>query len=854
MQPLKNRKYPGSFLARQRSLARTLHARVYAAADGRLLLVRGNPNAEQMLRYLSHLDQSKSHLITPADLGISREAVDELTDAQLASASHALTKWSRLLEASPYKQRRNDRYRAEVREIAMLQIRLRQHYEWKRWAATAAFAQQSPWLLDNRQETQLARIVDHELASGNSLLRLDWLARLVFWTAGGKATSRFCGAASPLIDESPEVESRRMLRATLAKLHVWHQRAPLERARSIQSEIEHWIAELPPRVVARAGVSAKLKGQSLQQRLEQQISHCKRALRECNDGGRQRMAAALATLVTTDNATAPVPQRLVRYWIDENHSATVTRSIEELLQQCKQPGYDRLLQVMDEMAKPPIDSLRFVREQLCMSQRVEDIEWAIRSELQSQLSPIKLRASGALHIARQMKRLGIDLPKSDLRYMLTKSDTLESFQVLRAVVDWFVALPTALRTPRLSRVVSTSLFDNLLPGLSFADVRQEIRQWNQLVTMPRGLEPCDVQSWTQRISNIQLAMGQPAKLPGKARRLLDAKRLRQREQNYLRNLEAEGVATPLQVARLLHLSGERPTPSRRHLSKTLRAVQDAFAHVALDAFQRAVRQGTRTALVEPLGRLLTTASTRRVMEFADWQRSMTTPERQLLQQLLQAHQHHGSNYKRHLALNRKWLQQARARGMNVDDWLAGGASAVNAGGRSLRIEVASDPMEIFLMGTYFGTCLSLGSANQLAVLANAADANKHVIFVRDNRQRIVARQLITISDQYELLGYYCYVNEASSNQEKRYEVIAAVAEFCARLARRCGISLANSGEPEDLGDHFWYDDGTYEWHAASQVATKPPRRTPKTTSVLVYADGMAESPMGRCVEYAELCD
>ena len=122
------------------------------------------------------------------------------------------------------------------------------------------------------------------------------------------------------------------------------------------------------------------------------------------------------------------------------------------------------------------------------------------------------------------------------------------------------------------------------------------------------------------------------------------------------------------------------------------------------------------------------------------------------------------------------------------------------------------------MGTYFSTCTSVGTSNSKTVLTNAADANKHVIYLRDARQHVLARQLIAVTKDNQLLGYQCYVNIENTNEKTRDEIIASIASYCARLARNCGLSLADDGIAESIGDEFWYDDGTHPWHKAAHAA------------------------------------
>ena len=140
----------------------------------------------------------------------------------------------------------------------------------------------------------------------------------------------------------------------------------------------------------------------------------------------------------------------------------------------------------------------------------------------------------------------------------------------------------------------------------------------------------------------------------------------------------------------------------------------------------------------------------------------------------------------------------------------------------MEITLASDLHDIFLMGTYFSTCLSPGDVNDLSVLTNAYDANKQVVFMftRDDsgQRQVVARQLIAISSDFRLLGYRCYMSWRHAEKSKRDEGLAAMAAYCRRLGNDCGLELADQGTPEEIGDHFWYDDGECKWPAAAPVS------------------------------------
>ncbi|MCO6047969.1 hypothetical protein NG895_29050 [Aeoliella sp. ICT_H6.2] len=822
MQLHKQHKYPGSYLARQRSKARALHGRVYATADGRLLLVRGKPDAEQMLRYLAHLDHSKSNCITPADLGVPRQAVDELTESQLVSSGHALTNWQRFLQPSGRGRHRPSRYRDDVCEVAALQERLRQLHRWKRLIRSQDIVGRSPWLLDDEQESHLSRIIRQAWDNGTPAPCFHRLARIVFWVAGGVATSRFCHAATFLASPSPESDSRRLLRATLAKLHIWQKRATLEPSRAIQQEMALWMSGLPTRIVTRAGLTAKLKGHTLADRLLQQSDVCRQALRECSDGRMHRLAAALATIVASDNATTPIPQRLVNYWIERDNDLEVRRTTRELLEESRRPGYDRLLGAIDQSAAPLLENFRFVRYQLSLSQRIDDIEWVVQNGLRQSLTGTKLPAGWVRSFHQQLEQAELGITNYQFVSILESCAELSNWAPLDEFVSWVISVPTAARTPRVSNLLRTTLLEVVLPAMTFHEVRRNLRRWRLLAAVPSGAKANCLESWSRHLQKLQSSMGQEPRTPATVRGLLEAKNSRHREHAYLARLERQGSANGQQLSRLRYLEKEAPTDISKETNKALRAMQDTFVHTALESIRLMVRSSAEAVLGNALSHRLKSASMHRVMQFTAWRRDMQTVEQQLFDQLMNAHKQHGSRYKRALPTNEKWLKAARSRGIDIEAWLQGERRVIDVADRRLTIDVSTDPMEVFLMGNYFGTCLSLGYANQMAVLANATDANKQVIYVRDHRQRVQARQLIAISDKFQLLGYYCYVNENTEAGEAYEQLVAAMARYCGQLARRCHLPLADEGTPKSLGQHFWYDDGTDTWHDAAHAAMHTP--------------------------------
>jgi hypothetical protein len=125
--------------------------------------------------------------------------------------------------------------------------------------------------------------------------------------------------------------------------------------------------------------------------------------------------------------------------------------------------------------------------------------------------------------------------------------------------------------------------------------------------------------------------------------------------------------------------------------------------------------------------------------------------------------------------------------------------------------VEHDPLEILRMGTYAGTCLSVGGANAHSAAAVLLDPNKQVLYLRDGRGRVVARQLLAISDEGELVCFHVYASIRSpgvSELFRKYDVALAKAlqvpiyRFDSQTAREYNIARVLS--------EAWYDDGNWD--------------------------------------------
>ncbi|MFN7921385.1 MAG: hypothetical protein U0Q16_14885 [Bryobacteraceae bacterium] len=127
------------------------------------------------------------------------------------------------------------------------------------------------------------------------------------------------------------------------------------------------------------------------------------------------------------------------------------------------------------------------------------------------------------------------------------------------------------------------------------------------------------------------------------------------------------------------------------------------------------------------------------------------------------------------------------------------------------IHVERDPLEALKLGTYVGTCLGIGGQCTYSAAAAAIDANQRVLYARDHRGRVVARQLVAISDDDRLVCFSVYPESASK------AVRAAFAAYDRAFARALGIPVfvdTGDGARYSIASVLaldWWDDGAWDF-------------------------------------------
>lgn len=328
-----------------------------------------------------------------------------------------------------------------------------------------------------------------------------------------------------------------------------------------------------------------------------------------------------------------------------------------------------------------------------------------------------------------------------------------------------------------------------------------------------------------QLHRVSALSQEPAIVRG-IRNVLDFEPSRERERAFLEALVSRTQPQELRLAHLRHSAAASDEVRQRILQ---RRVRERIEQLYPVAYQRELDLMLRVVVREvfrlDLPRI--TSTWRDALRY--WLHA--DDNRRSLSRLLR-HQATtpSATIKRQSPKNQAWIERARARGLDTEAWLAPREREVLIRGERFVMTVEADPLEVLRMGIPFNTCLSLdGGVNAASTIYNAIDANKQVIYVRNEKGNIVARKLLAISRDLRLIGYQLYVSARGDVMEG---IVDAVFELCSEISREVGAPLAAAGEPERIHGGFWYDDGAIAFGGAGLVGDYCRARglTPPTTS------------------------
>ena len=134
----------------------------------------------------------------------------------------------------------------------------------------------------------------------------------------------------------------------------------------------------------------------------------------------------------------------------------------------------------------------------------------------------------------------------------------------------------------------------------------------------------------------------------------------------------------------------------------------------------------------------------------------------------------------------------------------------------ITIERETNPLNVLMMGYYFAdSCIHPRRVNAYASFANALEANKAVLWIRDQDGEIIGRVLIGINDKGELVRYETFVIEELDIGQFEEEVQDYLIDLYHYLGLKDGSH--ESENPTTLFMEDWYDDGLVDLIRDSDV-------------------------------------
>ena len=295
--------------------------------------------------------------------------------------------------------------------------------------------------------------------------------------------------------------------------------------------------------------------------------------------------------------------------------------------------------------------------------------------------------------------------------------------------------------------------------------------------------------------------------PGGARKILDWPRKWAREIEAL-HIRADGNShLKERLNNLRARLADEPKWRAQQAESIGQLLENASKRAAFAALERAIESAFRARLESLCGDLPA-----KFIFNDDWFNALllggdVEHNRKWVRALLRHEVADEENWRQNLPGNARFLDDLRARGVDVEFYL----SAFGRSHGDLWLWIENEPLSILQMGNRFNTCLSRGGCNAFSSVANAIELNKRVVYARDARGHIVARQLWAINQNYQLIGFDVYSTYARDN---RAGLEAHFAAHARQWARSCGLELADAGEVEKLVAPDWYDDGARAWEAS----------------------------------------
>lgn len=459
---------------------------------------------------------------------------------------------------------------------------------------------------------------------------------------------------------------------------------------------------------------------------------------------------------------------------------------------------------------------------LLRGDKIDDVTFCLK-HLDVDAIPFSLSVARVVDLAKRTRKVLNDNDYDFVVSIIRHLDSNKKLDIVNRLLQWLETFPNlAINNKTRKLIKSTMMSCRRLLVVEDAEctLGDRVRQWSSRAHAvaqcypDESSYPKQLRGWLRKLGYYQRLSNAEFRVPQFLRRSMEAHQKRIKEIRFLTHQIENGNTDQKLRDRLTYLSQwqtDEVKTERRHI----RSIQEACVYTGLEALRQMVVQEAAHRWTSTTQHPIHPSwSDKRTVEMASWLNAMDATLQRSLRLILDGYAEHGAHYKSQLKSNQRWIGQMRRKDFNIDPWLNPPTCLTKIDRQPVKISVSSDPYEIFMMGNYFGTCLSQGGCNQHSVVVNALEANKQVIYVHDMDGNVLARQLITISQQNELLRYCLYISTPErSGHDKHAYFDAALAQYCQELASRIRIKRGTAGAPTSLSKLYWYDDEPEKWPA-----------------------------------------
>ena len=170
-----------------------------------------------------------------------------------------------------------------------------------------------------------------------------------------------------------------------------------------------------------------------------------------------------------------------------------------------------------------------------------------------------------------------------------------------------------------------------------------------------------------------------------------------------------------------------------------------------------------------------------------------------LRKFLKAHFAGRHGYRENHPLNQKWLAEHHS--VDLVKWRHGisFSKVFDIGSETfdLLFSIEQDPLEVLRMGTYVGSCLGVGGIMDLLESAASVvplDINKTIVYARNQRGKVVARQLLAISDCDRLVCFQVYPETVTRDVKQAFVGSISMSDSHVTLACNCSAEAKKKSQ------------------------------------------------------------